>query len=222
MISHTTEDYVKAIWLLQDSLNVSPVPMGELAKKLELSPGTVTTMVKSIAKEGLVNYEPRRGACLTGKGEVLALRMVRRHRLVELFLVETLKMDWAEVHEEAERMEHAVSDAVVERLANFLGNPTVDPHGDPIPGSDGDVPGEARSEPLSEVAAGKTVVVTRIREQVAETLDYFSKRGIRPAASFEVVSRNAAGKVIELSDGSKERFALSLETAGAIEVLVSS
>src|SRR3954469_20129180 len=113
--------------------------MGRLATAMAVTPGTATTMIKAIAEANLVMYEPRTGVRLTKAGEQLALHVLRRHRLVELFLVKVLELDWSEVHEEAELLEHAISDKVLERIDSFLEHPSVDPHGDPIPTSKGKV-----------------------------------------------------------------------------------
>src|SRR5206468_4535111 len=115
------------------------VSMGKLATAVGVVPGTATTMVKALSDSGLVNYEPRGGVTLTRGGEQLALHVLRRHRLVELFLVRVLGMDWSEVHDEAEELEHAISDKVLDRIDALLGHPSVDPHGDPIPSPQGQV-----------------------------------------------------------------------------------
>src|SRR6476661_8041735 len=136
MPSSTVEDYLKQIYLEQQAGDAGQlVPMGRLAAAMGVVPGTATSMVKTLADSGLVSYEPRGGLRLTRGGEQLALRVLRRHRLVELFLVKTLGLDWSEVHAEAEELEHAISDRVMDRIDVLLGHPTVDPHGDPIPDS---------------------------------------------------------------------------------------
>src|SRR6058998_1350305 len=140
MHSSTVEDYLKQIYLEQQSGGQGQlVPMGKLAAAMGVVPGTATSMVKALADSGLVTYEPRGGARLTRGGEQLALHVLRRHRLVELFLVKVLGLDWSEVHAEAEELEHAVSDKVLERMDDVLGRPSVDPHGDPIPSAKGKV-----------------------------------------------------------------------------------
>src|SRR5437762_4290247 len=139
MPSITVENYLKQLYLEQQNLTEELVPMGKLASAMGVVPGTATSMVKALADSGLVSYEPRFGAKLTKGGEQLALHVLRRHRLVELFLVKVLDLDWSEVHEEAEHLEHAISDKVLERIDAFLGHPSVDPHGDPIPTSKGKV-----------------------------------------------------------------------------------
>lgn len=133
MPTPTIENYAKGIYQLQEQHNGKPVPLGELARRLSVTAGTVTTMIKSMAERNLAIYHIRKGVLLTPAGERLALHVLRRHRILELYLVERLGMDWAEVHEEAEILEHAVSDRVLERMAETLGHPTEDPHGSPIP-----------------------------------------------------------------------------------------
>jgi DtxR family transcriptional regulator, Mn-dependent transcriptional regulator len=136
MASQTVENYLKAIYQAQMA-QPDPralVPMGYLSSRLGVVPGTATTMVKALAESGLVRYEPYSGVSLTPAGEKLAARVLRRHRLVEQFLVQIMGMSWTEVHEEAEQLEHAVSDRLIERIDEMLGRPEVDPHGDPIPG----------------------------------------------------------------------------------------
>jgi DtxR family Mn-dependent transcriptional regulator len=219
MATPTTEDYLKQIWMLRESLASDCVPMGELAKALGLSPGTVTTMVKSIAAAGLADYRPRQGVGLTTEGEALALRMVRRHRIVELFLVETLGMDWSEVHAEAEVLEHAISDKVLERLAAFLGDPSSDPHGDPIPRSDGGFDAGRDATPLSQCAAGSSVIVVRVREQSREVLDFLADHGMKPGSSLEVVARNLGGGTVEVRGPDGRVVGISIDAAESVEVL---
>src|SRR5947207_9831901 len=143
--SSTVENYLKAIYQGQSSLprDERLVSMGHVAAALGVTPGTATTMVKALAESGLVEYEPYSGVRLTASGEKLAGLVLRRHRLVELFLVNVMGMSWAEVHEEAEQLEHVVSERLIERIDEMLGRPTHDPHGDPIPTAEGTI---ARAE----------------------------------------------------------------------------
>src|SRR5215471_11725921 len=133
MASSTVENYLKQLYLEQQVTNNRLVSMGRLAALLNVVPGTATSMIKTLADSGLVSYEPRSGVRLTTGGEQLALHVLRRHRLVELFLVKVLGLDWSEVHAEAEELEHAISDKVLEKIDGLLGHPSADPHGDPIP-----------------------------------------------------------------------------------------
>src|SRR5213596_2200104 len=137
--SSTVENYLKAIYQGQSSLarEQRRVPMGGVASALGVTPGTATTMVNALAESGLAEYEPYSGVRLTASGEKLAGLVLRRHRLVELFLVQVMGMSWAEVHDEAEQLEHVVSERLIERIDDMLGHPTHDPHGDPIPSPDG-------------------------------------------------------------------------------------
>ena len=134
--SSTVENYLKAIYKAQaafgDDASEELVPMGRLATALGVVPGTATTMVKALAESGLVDYEPYAGVRLTSAGAKLAALVLRRHRLMELFLVKVVGMSWAEVHDEAERLEHAASDQLIDRIDAMLGHPSTDPHGDPI------------------------------------------------------------------------------------------
>jgi DtxR family Mn-dependent transcriptional regulator len=152
-------------------------------------------MVKALADSGLVSYEPREGAKLTRGGEQLALRVLRRHRLVELFLVKVLGLDWSEVHVEAEELEHAISDKVLERIDELLGRPSVDPHGDPIPSAAGRV--NKNSFPsLLECALGHPVRVARVIDQHPEFLQFVDRCGLTPGTTITVESRDAIASAV--------------------------
>ena len=156
-LTRSVEDYLKAIYRL--SPQGRPAATSEIAHRLELSPASVSGMVKRLSEQGLLEHVPYKGVQLTPDGRRAALRMLRRHRLIEAYLVAFLGYTWDTVHDEAERLEHAVSDTLVERMAGVLGHPTVDPHGDPIPTSEGDIL-ELASTPLSEVPTGATVEIS--------------------------------------------------------------
>ncbi len=142
----TVENYLKALYLLGEEKG-TPVPLGDLARMLDLTPGTVTTMIQRLERTtNLIDYQPRQGASLTRCGVKAARKIVRRHRIVEAFLVEVVGLDCAEVHEEAEHLEHAISDRLIEKLAALLSNPDYDPHGSPIPSASGKMPRERREE----------------------------------------------------------------------------
>jgi DtxR family transcriptional regulator, Mn-dependent transcriptional regulator len=146
MTSLTVENYLKAMLQIAQREDAEWVSTGQLATALAVSPGTVTSMIKSLAESGLADYRPYEGVTLTEHGREVALRMLRRHRLIELFLVKTLHLSWDQVHEEAEHMEHAVSDFLVDRIDDYLGRPASDPHGDPIPSADGTMRGGDRDQ----------------------------------------------------------------------------
>src|SRR5687767_11670932 len=162
--SSTVENYLKQLYLEQQANPEQLVSMGKLASAMGVVPGTATSMVKALADSGLVTYEPREGVRLTSGGEQLALHVLRRHRLVELFLVKVLGLDWSEVHDEAEELEHAISEKVLERMDNLLGRPTADPHGDPIPTAKGKV-SEGRYPSLADCPVGRPLRVVRILDQ---------------------------------------------------------
>src|SRR5438093_6259889 len=165
--SSTVENYLKAIYLGQSSVGRDErlLPMGQVATALGVTPGTATTMVKARAESGLAEYEPYSGVRLTAAGEKLAGLVLRRHRLVELFLVQVMGMSWAEVHDEAEQLEHVVSERLIERIDEMLGRPTHDPHGDPIPTPEGRIQADPHLETLLTCPTGVPLRVTRIADQ---------------------------------------------------------
>lgn len=215
MASITVENYLKHILLLTDDERL--VPMGALAASLSVVPGTVTTMVKSLAGEGLVEHWPRHGVRLTDRGRRLALGIIRRHRLVETFLVNVLKMDWASVHAEAEQLEHAISDDVLDRLDALLGYPTTDPHGDPIPSALGKLSSQIYST-LATCVVDKPLRIVRVTEQTAEFLQFAEQNGLLPGAIVRVSDRNLAAGLVTLKNQSNRKSALSLAAAGKILV----
>jgi DtxR family Mn-dependent transcriptional regulator len=185
-LTRSVEDYLKAIYRL--SPQGRPAATSEIAQRLELSPASVSGMVKRLSEQGLLEHIPYKGVQLTPDGRRAALRMLRRHRLIEAYLVAFLGYTWDTVHDEAERLEHAVSDTLVERMASVLGHPTVDPHGDPIPTSEGDIL-ELASTPLAEVPAGATVEIRRVEEDQPDRLRYIASIGLRPGVQVTVVDR---------------------------------
>ena len=192
--SSTVENYLKAIHEAQNRLpsDRELVPMGQLSSALGVVPGTATTMVKTLAESGLVVYEPYSGVRLTAAGTKLAAAVLRRHRLVELFLVRVMGMSWDEVHDEAEQLEHAVSDRLIERIDEMLGRPAVDPHGDPIPDAEGQIQTGLESYTLLTCAIGVPLVVSRVLDQDGEFLRFVEHSALKPGQPITVVSRDAA------------------------------
>ena len=217
MATSTVEDYLKQLYLEQQSATDRLVPMGRLATLMGVVPGTATTMVKALADSGLVEYEPRGGTRLTGAGEQLALHVLRRHRLVELFLVKVLKLDWSEVHDEAEELEHAISDKVLERMDAVLGRPAVDPHGDPIPSAGLDVRYRP-TQSLADCGLMQEMRIARVMDQGASFLQFIERCGLVPGTGVRVVSRDgqADATVIQVEGGQE----LTLGTGAAAKVLV--
>ena len=217
MPSSTVEDYLKCIFLERQSRSGDLVPMGRLAGALRVTPGTATTMVKALAEARLVDYEPRTGVGLTRAGEKLARRVVRRHRLLEVFLVRILGLDWSEVHVEAEELEHAVSEKVLERIDVLLGRPRADPHGDPIPTPRGKLAPAAACS-LAACASGKTVRVTRVTDQDAHFLHFIERQGLAPGTKLVVVRRDPDAQAVVIRR--RKRAALALGNAAAEKILV--
>ena len=216
MASSTVENYLKHILLLSDG-GPDLVSMGALAVSLNVVPGTVTTMVKALAREGLVDHRPRHGVRLTGEGRRAALGVIRRHRLVETFLVSVLKMDWASVHSEAEQLEHAISEDVLNRLDALLGHPPTDPHGDPIPSAQGKIRSQVYAT-LATCVLEKPVRVVRVTEQSAEFLQFAEQNGLLPGATVRVSDRNLTAGLVVIKRTGNRSSALSLAAAGHILV----
>ena len=191
--------------------------MGALAESLSVVPGTVTTMIKSLAVEGLVDHRPRQGVRLTEKGRRAALGVIRRHRLVETFLVSVLKMDWASVHSEAEQLEHAISEDVLNRLDALLGHPTTDPHGDPIPSAQGKLSSQVYPT-LATCVVAKPLRVVRITDQSAEFLQFAELNGLLPGANVRIADRNLTAGLVSLKRSGAQVTPLSLAAAGKILV----
>jgi DtxR family Mn-dependent transcriptional regulator len=218
MPSLTVENYLKAILQLELRDGSSSVATGQLATQLGVSPGTVTSMLKTLADSGLANYRPYKGATLSDSGRLLALRMLRRHRLIEQFLVETLDLSWDQVHEEAENMEHAVSDVLIDRIDEYLGHPEVDPHGDPIPAADGRLRGAKSSTlPLSSCDAGWRIQVSRVLNQHPDFLRYLSDEGLEVGTVAGVTSNSREAGIVELSVGERR---VSIGQQAASDLLV--
>ncbi|MDB5298728.1 MAG: iron (metal) dependent repressor, DtxR family, partial [Phycisphaerales bacterium] len=215
--SSTVEDYLKRIYLEQQRSPDTLVPMGRLAEAVGVVPGTATTMVKALADSGLVSYEPRGGARLTRGGEQLALHVLRRHRLVELFLVKVLGLDWSEVHAEAEELEHAISDKVLERIDALLDRPSVDPHGDPIPPAKGR-PAPASRRSLADCERGESIRIARVSDQSPGFLQFIDRCGLTPGIVATVDANDPQADSVRVRPRGKET--VTLGAAAAAKVLV--
>lgn len=213
-ITPATEDYLKTIYLMQQTADA--VKTVNLAMKLNVKPPTVTAMLKTLSELKLVEYEPYRGVELTKSGELIALEVLRHHRLIELYLVEALGFTWDEVHEEAEVLEHFISEKLESRIAARLGNPTHDPHGDPIPNIDGTLPDET-TETLADFAPQTKVRVVRVRDQNGERLRYLADIGLVPQNLLEIVAVEPFEGPITIQIDS-QRTALDRKLAGSIFV----
>src|SRR5437867_4327799 len=217
--SSTVENYLKAIHQGQASLPRGQrlLPMGQVATALGVTPGTATTMVKALAESGLAEYEPYTGVRLTRAGEKLAGLVLRRHRLVELFLVQVMGMSWAEVHDEAEQLEHVVSERLIERIDRMLGHPTHDPHGDPIPNPEGTIT-RRDLDTLLTCPIGERLRVTRIADQDPSFLRFIESNDLKPGQPIEVEMRDAAADAVKLR--ARNDRAITIGTRAASKLLV--
>ena len=216
MASSTVENYLKAILHLQGEGKGSTT-VGEIAKVLAVTPGTVTIMMRQLNERGLVAYEPRRGLSLRPRGKAAALKVVRRHRLIELFLVEVMKLDWSEVHEEAEILEHVISDRLLDRIDKMLGEPTHDPHGDPIPDRNG-VLVKDLAVPLLDVDDGNYRVV-RVSDEDSALLGWLNEKGLTIGEEFYLTHPDRAAGVLELARRGGARVQLGVQVAGQVFVV---
>jgi len=216
MASSTVENYIKSIYLAEQE--DVPVTMGQLAKDLNVTPGTATSMVKQLAKKELIRYEPRIGVNLSGKGRQMAIRIVRKHRLIELFLADTLGLPWGQVHEEADRIEHAISEEVLQHLDRFLGFPAFDPHGDPIPHADGTLPQDRNLLPLSESPLHSLLKVARISDQSCDFLEFMEEHDLKPGTELTLQARSKAADSTTICLKNGHSTALGLSAAAKIFV----
>ena len=203
MASLTIENYVKAIQQICAAQDGQPAATGKVAEALGVLPGTVTSMLKTLSEAKLAIYTPYEGVNLTESGRLLAMRVIRRHRLIELFLAETLKLKWDEVHEEAENLEHAVSDWLVDRMDAYLGHPQADPHGDPIPAADGSVRHGAGRK-LVELSAGTRFRLARVLDQTPEFLRFLSDLGLQIGSEGSVVGNRSDSGVLTFRLGDQQ------------------
>ena len=217
MPTSTVEDYLKCILLEEQKDPEQMVSMGQVSAALAVAPGTVTSMVKALANSNLVTYEPYTGVKLTDPGRELALHVLRRHRLAELFLVKVMGMDWSEVHDEAELLEHAVSERIIERMDEMLGFPDVDPHGDPIPSPAGEV-AEPEAMNLLLCPMEKAFQVTRVTDQDTQFLQLVEREGLKPSSTLQVLSRSEPADTIVVRRGDGKELSLGFRAASKILV----
>jgi DtxR family Mn-dependent transcriptional regulator len=185
-LTAAVEDYVKAVYMLE--LREGTVSTTALAARLEVTPAAVSGMLPKLTALGLIEHEPYRAVRLTDRGRLVALEVVRHHRLLELFLVESLGMGWDEVHAEAEVLEHVLSEGLEELIAAKLGHPTLDPHGDPIPSRELAV-ADVESRDLYQLEPGASGTLVRVSDDDPEMLRFLTERGITPGTQLEVIDR---------------------------------
>jgi DtxR family Mn-dependent transcriptional regulator len=185
-LTRSVEDYLKAIYHLSSQGGFAAT--SDIAAMLEVAPPSVSGMVKRLSETGLIEHVPYRGVQLTAQGRRAALRMIRRHRILELYLTQHLGYDWGGVHAEAEQLEHAVSDDLIERMASALGHPQYDPHGDPIPTAGGDIE-EAELVALADARVGTKLELRQVGTQDPARLHYFAEQGLTPGVLLTVSER---------------------------------
>ncbi len=217
--TQTVENYLKAIFQAQIALDRPNelVPMGQLATALRVVPGTATTMVKALAESGLAHYEPYAGVRLTSSGEKLAALVLRRHRLIELFLVKVMGMGWSEVHDEAENLEHAVSDRLIDLIDEMLGRPEVDPHGDPIPDSNGTLPIQ-EYDTLLTCTLRTPVTIARVSDQDPAFLQFAETHELRPGDVVQVEERSEVGDSVQLRGRDDRQVTIGARAASKVMV----
>ncbi|WP_419942279.1 metal-dependent transcriptional regulator [Candidatus Palauibacter sp.] len=213
--SRAVEDYLKAVYKLQAEAGAAAVSTTALAEELDRSAASITRMVQGLAAQGLLSYTRYRGARLTALGEVTALRIIRRHRVIELYLIEKLGYSWEDVHAEAERLEHAASDVLIDRMAETLGEPSIDPHGSPIPTRDGELAATAWV-PLADLGDGRRGVVREVSDQNPQMLRELAALGLFPGTRIRCLrERDGGGALLEVGDRS---FEVEPALAGAVFV----
>lgn len=216
-LSTNSQDYLKAIWSAQE-WSTSPVTTTWLADRMGVRPSTVSDTIKRLAEKGLVEHAPYGTIELTDDGRAHAVAMVRRHRLIETFLVEALDYGWDEVHDESESLEHAVSETMMARIDDYLGHPTNDPHGDPIPSVDGQ-PHRPNAVQLTDAAADAPLMVARVSDADSDMLRYFASKGLVPGALVTVVTREPFADALTLKvEGSSDVIVLGTAASDAIWV----
>lgn len=215
MATSTVENYLKCILMLDEDPE-STINVGAIAEQLEVTPGTVSVMMRHLADAGHVDYVPRKSIALLPRGRETALQVVRRHRLIELFLVEVMKLDWSEVHEEAEVLEHAISDRLLDRIDDMLGNPTHDPHGDPIPDRRGQL-AKVTARSLSSAGEGRWRVV-RVSDQDSSLLDWLTRRGLTIGVEFSLSTEEKAAGLLRITPEGGEEMHLGATAAEGVFV----
>jgi DtxR family transcriptional regulator, Mn-dependent transcriptional regulator len=209
------EDYLKAVYDIE--LGGAAATTSDLATRLRVAPASVSGMVRRLADQGLLAHEPYRGVRLTAAGRRAALRTLRRHRVIESYLTQALGYPWDRVHEEAERLEHAASDELIDRMAQAIGEPRFDPHGAPIPTRDGAV-AEPASRPLAELAVGQAARVLRVRDDDPALLRYVDELTLRPGTRLTLVARAPYGGPLTVEVAGREQR-IGPELAAEIRVV---
>ncbi|RQG91421.1 metal-dependent transcriptional regulator [Natrarchaeobius halalkaliphilus] len=217
MLSDVMEDYLKVIYQLQQQTD-DRIKTSEIADELDVTSPTVTSMLEKLEDRSLIDREKYRGVTLTTEGETVALEIVRHHRLLEAYLTEHLDYDWSEVHAEADRLEHHISEVFEARVAESLDDPEVDPHGSPIPSPDLEPPDRPDGDSVVECAEGETVVVEEVADHDPDILSYLSDHGVEPGLELEILEIAPFGMVTARSSESDESVSLPDDVARHVRV----
>lgn len=219
MASFTEENYLKAIYHLSEQKNGESVSTNELAEVTQTRAASVTDMVKKLAEKSFVNYKKYQGVNLTDNGKQIALRVIRKHRLWEVFLVEKLGFKWDEIHDLAEQLEHIKSTELTDRLDKFLGCPKFDPHGDPIPDEEGNLP-ISQTHKLSEVERGKRLIIMGVSEDSAPFLQHLDKLGLKLGLKIQVIESSDFDQSVEIEIEGEKHIRISAEVSKNIQVII--
>jgi DtxR family Mn-dependent transcriptional regulator len=217
MLSTAEENYLKAVFKLESEIK-GPVPTGALAHSFGIQAPSVTDMVKKLAEKKLLRYEKSKGVRLTDKGKKIAVTVVRKHRIWETFLVQTLEFRWDEVHPLAEQLEHVHSEELIDRLDNFLGHPKFDPHGDPIPDRNGNIQATG-AIPLKQGETGNTYKLIGIREDSNELLQYLNRQEIGLGSVLQIQDRETFDQSLRVMVNTEKTCFISAVVAGALLVV---
>ena len=219
MPTSTVENYLKTLYSLQQQGSGRLVALGKLADAVDVTPGTATTMIKRLAETGLVEYESHEGARLSPRGKQIAVQVLRRHRLIELFLIEVLGYDWGEVHEEAEVLEHAVSDRLLQKIDDMLGHPAFDPHGAPIPSASGKIT-HRRLISLAQCDKGD-VEIASVSDEDQQFLGFLSENQLTPGTKITINTNDPVADMIDISLPNGRRIQLGMAAAKKIMVVAT-
>jgi DtxR family Mn-dependent transcriptional regulator len=222
MRSPSIEDYLKVVYKLEEREGSPPVSTGDVARSMEVSPASASNMIKRLDDLGFLTYEAYEGATLTKPGRTVALEVLRHHRLLELYLKEVMGFSWDEIHEEAEILEHHISERFESRIEEMLGHPSRDPHGHPIPTRDGTVD-ELPTRSLADLEAGEAVPIDHIADEDGALLDLLEQRGLLPGATVEVVeTRPLDGLLVVAVDGTEQVVGTPVAQKVVVEPAASS
>ncbi|MEF8941092.1 MAG: metal-dependent transcriptional regulator [Salinivenus sp.] len=222
MRSPSIEDYLKVVYKLEEREGLPPVSTGDVARSMEVSPASASNMIKRLDDLGFLTYEAYEGATLTTPGRTVALEVLRHHRLLELYLKEVMGFSWDEIHEEAEILEHHISERFESRIEEMLGHPSRDPHGHPIPTRDGTVD-ELPTRSLADLEAGDAAPIDHIADEDGELLDLLEQRGLLPGATVAVVeTRPLDGLLVVAVDGTEQLIGTPVAQKVVVEPVPSS